>query len=144
MAVSDAQVFDALYERFGVGDWEDGFSQKKWHEWRMTEIVKIKATRTKRRVDPGELLAAVRYCSVNGIDVRSHLGLYEHLRDARKWARVREDVEANRGLEQQIAAAIEHELEQPDSQWLDQFLRAAGDGRREVYEAWLHRGPAGT
>lgn len=139
MPATESQVFDALQERYGVGDWEEG-KDVPWHEWKRKELIKIKAMRLKRRVSCDELLLAIRYCGARDIDIRAHYLLYEHISAAKRWEKDRLEMRSTRGLQASIEQAIQHEMENdPEGPWLYRFLRAAGDGRQEVYDEWLAR-----
>lgn len=138
--VTDTQVLDALLERFGVGDYDETFADEPWWEWKRREVIKIKATRTKRQTEPHELLTAVQYCSAVGIDVRSHIALYAHLADAQQWKRERDRAAATAEFDAAYDAALQHEMTtNPEGRWAGDLIRAAGEGRREAYARWLSR-----
>lgn len=132
---TDATVFDALHRLFGAGDFTGG--EGEWHRWRMREISKIKAYRSKRNVDPFELVDAARYCRKRGIWIKAHWQLYEHLPAAgrERLSQAKQDETAD--LEALIQDAIEQEAANPDSPWVDRLIRAAGQAREEVYREWL-------
>lgn len=134
---TEGQVFDALHERFGVGDWQEG-NDVPWHDFKRKECIKIKAMRLKKRASCEELLTAIRYCGARNIDIREHWQLYEHIPASKHWARDREEMRRTRGAQQVIDAAIAIEMERdPNGPWVERFIRAVGPGRQEVYEEWL-------
>ncbi len=134
MATTDATVYDELHALFGAGEYVgDGTD---WHKYRMTEISKIKAYRSKRNTDPSDLVIAARWCRAHGIWIRAHWQLYEHLQDALRDDRAGQAQEQVADLEDAIQKAIEIEASVPDSPWLDRLIRAAGKAREEVYGEW--------
>lgn len=138
--IGDGKVFDALHDRFGVGDYCEELTEKPWHQWRMGEISKIKAVRERRRVSPIELIETIAYCGENGIYIRHHMDLYEHLGAAREWTKRRDVEREYAGLADELRAAIEHEMAQPGSEWLDRLLRASSvNGQKEVLDLWKQR-----
>lgn len=131
---TDATVFDTLHRLFGAGEFAG--SDAEWPKWRLREIAKIKAYRTKRNVDPFELVEAAQYCRRRQIWIKAHWELYEHLPAVSK-ARLA-DAHAARSaeLDAAIDAAIVQEAARQDSPWLERLIRASGPAREEVYEAW--------
>lgn len=134
MTTTDATVFDELHELFGAGDYVGDGSD--WHKYRMVEISKIKAYRSKRNTDPGDLVITARWCRQHGVFIKAHWQLYEHMLTA-----VREDkqvraVERVADIEDAMQDAIAIEAAVPDSPWLDRLIRAAGKAREEVYGEW--------
>ena len=132
---TDATVFDTLHRLFGAGDFAG--TDAEWPRWRMQQISRIKAYRSKRNVDPFELVEAAHYCRRREIWVKAHWELYEHL-PAVSRERIAKVQQARAvDLEDAIADAIAIEAENPDSQWITRLIRAAGPARQEVYDAWL-------
>jgi len=131
---TDATVFDTLHRLFGVGDFTGGSAE--WPKWRMREISKIKAYRTKRNVDPFELVEAAHYCRRRAIWIKAHWELYEHLPAVNRERLAAAQRARAADLEDAIQAAIEEEAAKGDSVWLDRLIRAAGPARQEVYDAW--------
>ena len=134
--VSDAKVFDALYGRFGVGDYDETTSTMSWVRWRIGQIARLKALRTKRGVAPEELLVAVDYCSSNNVYPKHAADLFKVLPKAKAWKANETARAETESLDSQIQSAIQVEMQDPDSRWLDRLIRAAGPGREEVYDAW--------
>lgn len=134
-APTDASVFDALHRLFGAPAFTG--EESEWIKWRMREIAKIKAYRTKRNVDPFELVEAAHYCRRRDIWIKAHWELYQYLPEVTKERLGKAKAERAADLENAIQAAIATEAEIPDSPWLDRLIRAAGPARQEVYEAWL-------
>jgi hypothetical protein len=130
---TDATVFDTLYQLFGIGDFD---GETEWHQWRRVEIARIKACRVKRGVDPFQLVEAAHYCRRRSIWIKAHWQLYEHLPAvaAERLARARSERTAE--LDTAIAEAIQIEADSPDSPWFDQLVRATGQSRQAVFDAW--------
>lgn len=133
---TDATVFDVLHRLFGAGDYNGA---GEWHRWRMKEISKIKAYRSRRNVDPFELVATAQWCRRHRIWIKAHWELYEYIPAAQREEREREAEAAVSVLEADIQKAIEAEIARPDGTWLDRLVRAAGPARKEVYEAWKQK-----
>jgi hypothetical protein len=131
---TDGTVFDALHRLFGAGEFTG--DDAEWHRWRAQEISKIKAYRTKRNVDPFELVRAAQYCRRHGIWIRAHWELYEHLAAANREELDRQRAAEIADLDGLIEDALAIELTNPDSPWVDRLIRAAGPARKEVYDAW--------
>lgn len=135
-AATDATVFDVLHRLFGAGDYN---GSGEWHRWRMQEISKIKAYRSKRNVDPFELVETAQWCRRHRIWIKAHWELYEHIPAAFRELRELDAQLEVHALEADIQKAIEAEVARPDGTWLDRLVRAAGPARKEVYEAWTQR-----
>lgn len=131
---TDATVFDTLHRLFGVGEFLG--TDAEWHKWRLREIAKIKAYRSKRNVDPFELVEAAHYCRRRGTWIKAHWELYEYLPEVNRERLGRAQAKRTADLETAIQAAIATEAETPDSVWLERLIRASGPAREEVYEAW--------
>lgn len=131
---TDATVFDTLHRLFGAGEFTGEDSE--WHRWRMREIAKIKAYRSKRKVDPFELVEAAHYCHRRGVWIKAHWELYDHLPEVSKARHAKARADKDADLERGIEDAIEREATNPDSPWLDRLIRASGPARQEVYDAW--------
>jgi hypothetical protein len=132
----DAKVFEHVHRLFGIGDWDELTSSEPYHQFRMREIAKIKARRTKLNVSADDLCNAADYCKAQHIDIRNVAWLYQHLGDARRWKRERERALAAREVDELLDEAIALETTVPDSRWLEQLIRARGPHRQEVYDAW--------
>lgn len=130
---TDAQVFDALRALFGVGDYDGSIP---FYSWRAKEIIKIRVTREKRRVDASELLITARWCRGHEVWIKAHWELYEHLTEALAADRAYQADAAVSDLESAILVAISIEVKNPESPWCDRLIRAAGPARKEVYREW--------
>jgi hypothetical protein len=63
--------------------------------------------------------------------------LYKLIGPALREANTRSRQQADAGLDERIATAIEIEHSAPDSRWLDRLVRARGPYRKELYQLWL-------
>lgn len=135
-APGDGKVVDFGLERFGIGDW-DPTAKRTFTQWRIGEIQKVKAIRTRRGVEPYELLRALEYCAENGIYPRTWLQIFEHITAAQRWHLARERSLRTQALQRDLARALAIEAERPGSDWFDRLTRAAGpEAQEEVLAEW--------
>lgn len=133
--MTDGQLWDHVHRLFGIGDWHEDCGTPFWR-YRALEITKVKRRRAKLRVSCEDLAVAADYCKAHGIDIRNVAWLYRHLKDSAVWHRDRQRALAGAELDELIAVAIDIEVSNPDSPWVDRLVRARGVHRQEVYEAW--------
>ena len=130
---TDAAVYDELYRLFGLGDYVGDGSD--WFKFRAGQVARIKRTREKRGAEPFELIQTARWCRKQGIWIREHWEIYEHM-PAAKRAAAAEDAQRKTA---DVDRAIDEALDgmDPESPWFGRLIRAAPDRRREVYQQWL-------
>lgn len=132
---TDADVFDHCRALFGIGDWTEDHPLPYWR-WRQDQVSRHKRVRTSRKVTTDQLIATANFCKANGIDVRDVTWLYKHLTDGLRWDARRRQALSTAVLEDDIQAAIEHEMTNPESPWTDRLIRARGPHRQAVYDEW--------
>lgn len=131
---TDAEVFDLIHGAFGIGDY-DPDDDRPWHKFRMVEISKIKAIRTKRRWTFDDFAMVARYCKSHRIRVLRAWDLLEHYSKARLEQRALARARPDERVE--MAVAAERIAALPDSQeWISRLQLSAGKGREAVLEAW--------
>lgn len=134
--MTDAELYDLLQRLFGIGVWDEDTSSQPWWKARALEITKIKRSRTSRNVDLEDLALAALYCKAHGEPVANVAWLYRHIGPAIRWNNERSRAAKSREFDELLQAAIEHEQQNPDSEWLDRLVRARGPYQKEVYEQW--------
>lgn len=137
--MTDGDLYDLLQKWFGIGEWDEDVSSQPWWKARALEISKIKRSRTSRNVDLEDLALAAEYCKQHHLPVANVAWLYRHIAPAIRWRNERSRAARVAQLDDLLAEAIQIESDNPDSEWLDRLVRARGDYKREVYEAWLRR-----
>lgn len=138
---TDAELFDMLHGLFGIGDFDED-DERPWHRFRITEISKIKAMRTKRHISLADFALAARYAYRHRMKINNSWQLPPQILEARREAKAT----AVSDLSQEIQAAIDAESSsgRPDSEWwVERLMRAAGPYRREVLDEWLEHANKG-
>lgn len=131
---TDTEVFEMLHGLFGIGDY-NADDAKPWHKFRMVEVSKIKAIRTKRRWTFGDFAEVARYCSRQNIAIKRTFDLLAHhgaamLEVSRNARQRREDV-FQEAVDLELAAGLPDSLE-----WAERLQLAAGRHREELLEEW--------
>lgn len=135
--MTDGDLYDLLQRLFGLGDWNED-SDLPWWKARQFEVTKIKRSRTARRVALEDLALAAEYAKAHGEDVRAVTWLYKLITPAIRWDNERSRAASLGQLDDEIAAAVEYEVEHhPDSPWTTRLSRARGAARKDVYQQWL-------
>ena len=84
--MTPTDLFEHLRERFGVGDYDEGSGQPYW-DWRMHEVVKLKAMMRRRKTDVDELYATALYVAEKGYAIRQPFDLLQYIAEAKRAAR---------------------------------------------------------
>lgn len=131
----EGQVYDALREHFGVGDWTEESGVPFW-KYRMTEVSKIKAMMRKRNVSYAELHQAYDFAVANGRPITESWHLFQLIPEAKKAAREQEQAVPTDVRTALDEAAVEaHEA--GEEGWAQSLLAAdAGEGGKALLEGW--------
>lgn len=133
------QLYDLLHAWFGMGTYDWGDGKTTWQKARIAEIAKIKRLAAERRKSVRQMHIAALYCREHRKQVRSAYMLFTHMDDALAWDRRCSEEEEMASVAEQIADAVEWELENHpgEAKWVDQLLRAQKDeDRKDVLNRW--------
>jgi hypothetical protein len=131
---TDAELFDLLHRRLGVGDFDES-GQVPWFRYRMTEIAKLKSMRTRRSISLADFALTARYCFWHHIKIEATWQLCEHVAAAKQEARA--NVVTELATQVWEALAVERTSPGPDSStWIERLLLARGPFRRDVLNKW--------
>ncbi len=136
---TDGQLFDAMHEWYGVGDYNEdatGADADPWWKWRAAEIGKVKRSRLTREASLPDLYVALLYCKAHNLHVEGVTWLYRHIPRAWAWWDRKEATTLHDDQAEAFADAVRIEAANPDATWLGRLLRAAPAQREEVLAQW--------
>lgn len=135
---TDAELWEYLRWRLGLGDYDDHADSRPWWKYRSGEIAKVTSTRRKRRASIAELVRTAEYCHAHRIPILNQVWLYKHIADANRLA-AEQRREVGSDLTQLIASAIASEQALADEMspmWIGRLTRSMGPYRKEVLDEW--------
>lgn len=131
---TETQLWYYVHRLFGIGDWDED-SGVPWWRYVQTEVMKVKAKRKKLGASTEALADAADYCKAHQIDIRNVAWLYRYLGPSRAWHDERRRALSAAAIDELIDGAVEQDLTM-GGEWVERLIRARGEYRQEVYEAW--------
>lgn len=133
-----AELFDLCHELFGIGDFDDDAKAgTPWFKVRGTEIAKLKAIMTARRIEARSMGIAAYFCSTRGIPIKATWELIDHITPALIEVQAQRRAEAIQDAEDRLNHAIAVALEQGQQSVADQLMRMSTTRDLPAIEKYL-------
>jgi hypothetical protein len=134
--MTPGELWDDLQSKFGLGEWNEG-SGTEWWQFRVHEIVKLKAMLRRRRLSVEDVYAAAVYAHDNAIPIVAVWRLFELIPEAKRASRPQRRFAAHL-----LQDAIDEALALGEDQWamrLDQVHRNDKAAIEAVLKEWENR-----
>lgn len=128
-----AEVYDQLQQRFGIGNWDEATSKVPWWKARITEISKLKAMLTRRRVKTSDVLLAADYAERHRVPIRETWELFQVI-DAAK--RERRQTPTTTDVQTRLAAAVQEATECGEPAWAARLYNTDPRVAEDALAAW--------
>lgn len=134
---TEAELFDYLHERFGIGTYDElAANKRQWWQERGTGIAKLRAMLKRRQQRIDDVVIAADYAAQLRKHIRYYPQIFELIPEAKKQAADRRREDRRQGLRDQIQDAASHAFELGREEWGQRLLRAPEHDAQAVLDLW--------
>lgn len=137
--MTDAELWDYLQERFGIGEWDEATSDVPWWKFRANEIGKLKRMMRSRRAKPHQLVIAADYAITHAKPVTALWELFALIPEALADYRRQDALRRQARFVEDIERAIGEAMDAGETQWAERLMRAGPAEAQTVINEWRHR-----
>lgn len=137
--MSEAELFDYLQERFGIGEWDEATSAIPWWKFRGREIGKLKSMLKKRKALAMHVVVAAEFAIEHRRPIQAYYQLFALIPEAMVAKSRHERAQRKRDLARDIDGAVQEAIGAGETAWAARLMRTQVSEASTVLREWRER-----